>query len=205
MFDLNHLPHATRDEKRVFFLRRHPITLISMAIGGILLVLFPFIVWLLMQIVFPDIWASEIGKTLVILGGSAFFLYAWLFLFQSFIDYYLDIWVVTNHRILSIEQSGLFSRTVSELRLYRVQDVTSSVKGIIPTLFNYGDVEIETASNEDHFVFEQISNPTHVAKTIMEYVELDRKNNMDEIVEDLSGKESARADAPTSTKKTGMV
>lgn len=205
MFDLNHLPHAPRDEKRVFFLRRHPITLISMAIGGILLVLFPFIVWLLMQIVFPDIWASEIGKTLVILGGSAFFLYAWLFLFQSFIDYYLDIWVVTNHRILSIEQSGLFSRTVSELRLYRVQDVTSSVKGVIPTLFNYGDVEIETASNEDHFVFEQISNPTHVAKTIMEYVELDRKNNMDEIVEDLSGKESARADAPTSTKKTGMV
>lgn len=205
MFDLNHLPNATRDEKRVFFLRRHPITLMSMVIGGILIVLFPFIVWILMQTIFPDIWASEVGRTLVILGASAFFLYAWLFLFQSFIDYYLDIWVVTNHRILSIEQTGLFNRTVSELRLYRVQDVTSSVKGIIPTLFNYGNVEIETASNEDHFVFEQIANPTHVAKTIMEYVELDRKNNMDEIVEDLSGKESARADAPASTKKTGMV
>jgi uncharacterized membrane protein YdbT with pleckstrin-like domain len=97
---------------------------------------------------------------------------------------------------LNIEQTGLFKRVIAELRLYRIQDVSSTVKGMIPTFFNYGNVDIQTASNEDHFNFEQIPNPTYVSKMIMEYAEKDRQNNIDSVMDDFSsgrGKEGGSA------------
>jgi hypothetical protein len=42
------------------------------------------------------------------LGVSIFFLYGLLFLFQLFLDYWLDVFILTDKRILDIEQKGLF-------------------------------------------------------------------------------------------------
>ena len=72
-------------------------------------------------------------------------MFLWLYGFLLWIDYWLDVWIVTDERVINIEQKGLFSRSVSELHFYNVQDVTTSVRGVIPTLLNYGDVEVQTA------------------------------------------------------------
>jgi uncharacterized membrane protein YdbT with pleckstrin-like domain len=80
----------------------------------------------------------------------------------------LDVWIVTGSRIVNIEQVALFSRNISELKHNKIQDVTSEVKGIIPTLFNYGDVYIQTAGNKQRFVFKQISDPTNTRNIIMQ-------------------------------------
>jgi uncharacterized membrane protein YdbT with pleckstrin-like domain len=82
---------------------------------------------------------------------------------------------VTNDRILNIEQQGLFSRTVSELDLINIQDVTSEVKGIIPTIFNYGTVHVQTAGEAARFVFEQVPAPERIRQRILEMVTEDKK------------------------------
>ena len=99
----------------------------------------------------------------------------WFFFFPQFVDYYLDAWVITNDRIVNVEQQGLFARTVSELDLYKIQDVTSEVRGLIPTLFNYGNVHVQTAGTQERFVFEQVPNPHEIRKRIMVLVDEDRK------------------------------
>ena len=53
------------------------------------------------------------------------------FAFIEFTDYYLDTWIVTTERIISIEQKGLFERTASELDLISVQDATAEVHGFL--------------------------------------------------------------------------
>jgi len=121
---------------------------------------------------------------IVVLIGSLFFLFGWLILFQMFMDYYLDVWIVTTRRILSIEQTGLFSRVVSELRLYRVQDVTATVNGLFHTLLNYGELEIQTAGEKTHFVFEEIPHPMNISKSILELAEEDRRKHLDEAMEE---------------------
>ena len=89
-------------------------------------------------------------------GVLWFFYLAWLLLiwthFTNHItDYYLDLWVITDRRIVAIDQRGFFRRHLSSFRLERLQDMNIEVKGIIPTLLNYGTIEAQTAggSNEE--------------------------------------------------------
>jgi uncharacterized membrane protein YdbT with pleckstrin-like domain len=184
MFDCNRLPNAVPDEHTIYVLRRHPITLASLMVTFALLLGAPVAIILYFSQVRPDFLESPVAMPLLVLGGSVFFLFSWLFLFQQFLDWYLDLWIVTNRRILNIEQTGLFSRTVSELRLYRIQDVTSTVNGIVATVFDFGDLEIQTAGEKSRFDFEEIPHPTVVAKAILELSEADRKDHLDEAVEE---------------------
>jgi uncharacterized membrane protein YdbT with pleckstrin-like domain len=192
MFDLHNLPNPVPDEELVFFLRRHPITLLSLFIGYALVIILPFGIWSYLLEFQPQLLASEVSRTIILLGGSAFFLFAWLFLFQAFLDYYLDTWIVTTKRILNIEQTGLFGRTVSELRLYRIQDVTATVNGMAATFFNYGEVEIQTAAEHTHFLFEQVGNPNQIAKVILELSEKDREEHLEVTVEELGMSEKSK-------------
>ena len=81
----------------------------------------------------------------------AWLLFCWILLANYFTDHYLDLWTITNRRIVSIDQRGFFSRFLSSFRLERLQDMNIEVTGIIPTLLNFGTIEAQTAggSNEE--------------------------------------------------------
>lgn len=99
---------------------------------------------------------------------NSFLIFIWLFGFLVWIDYYFDVWVITNERIVNIEQKGLFAREISELDFSRVQDVTITVEGLIQTVLNFGDVRIQTAGEEEHFVFRQVPDPYKIKDVIMQ-------------------------------------
>ena len=60
---------------------------------------------------------------------------------------------------------------VAEHKLFRIQDVRSEQKGIMPTFLNYGEVHIQTAGAEKIVVFEQVPRPHCVAQEIIKLVE----------------------------------
>lgn len=109
---------------------------------------------------------------------NTIFLLVWLYGFLVWIDYYFDVWIITNERIVNIEQRGLFTRRISELRFPRVQDVTSSVTGLIPTILNFGDVYVQTAAEEERFVFRQVGDPFAIKDEVMR---LSREASKDEM------------------------
>jgi uncharacterized membrane protein YdbT with pleckstrin-like domain len=174
MIDLGKLANTAAGEENVFFLRSHLVTLAPIMSAFLIILLLPFAVWFVVKTNYPEFFLIPGYETLYVLAASMFFLYAWLFLFQSFIDYYLDIFIITTHRIIDIEQHGLFGRTTSELLLDRIQDVSSEVRGFIHTVFDYGDVEVQTAGEQEHFVFKDVPHPTHVAKRILELAQARR-------------------------------
>lgn len=184
MIDLSHLPNPVPGEKLVFLLRRHPITMLPLAVVTSVLLASPLGVGWYIQNFLPELPQDQTTFLPLVLIGSIFFLFAWLFLFQYFMDYYLDTWIVTSRRIINIEQSGLFHRTMSELRLYRVQDVTASINGLWATMFNYGEVEVQTAGEKLRFTFEQVRHPNDVSKAILELSEIDRREQLDVAVEE---------------------
>lgn len=98
---------------------------------------------------------------------NIFAMVTWIIFFLIWIDYYFDVWIITNLRIVNIEQKGLFNRSVSELELSRIQDITTEVVGIIPTFLNYGDVFVQTAAETERFLFRQVSDPYHIKDQIM--------------------------------------
>jgi len=70
--------------------------------------------------------------------------------------------------LLQLTSRGLFHWVTSELRLDRIQDVSSTTRGIFATLFKYGTVQVRTASKEDKFFFNEIAHPEIVARKILE-------------------------------------
>ncbi len=107
-------------------------------------------------------------RALVVLGTLILLHVFWIALFIVLADFFLDVWVLTDQRVIAIEQRGLFARTVSEFDLSRIQDVTIEVHGIIPTIFNYGNLVARTASEHENFVFKQIGRPHEVKDALIQ-------------------------------------
>ncbi|HEY9585817.1 MAG TPA: PH domain-containing protein [Candidatus Paceibacterota bacterium] len=110
-------------------------------------------------------------------GSSAvaqgFFVIAWLFIvwmigWALWTNYYLDVLIVTDKRVFTIEQHGLFRRTSSSFRIDRIQNTTVEQSGIIQTLLGFGTIRLETASESENFVGTFITNPYEIKKFINE-------------------------------------
>ncbi len=98
---------------------------------------------------------------------SVYFLGIWLMYFHSFIDYRLDSWILTDQRIVNVEQQGLFDRVISELSITKVQDVTSEVHGHMQTFLDYGNVYVQTAGEQQRFVFLNVPHPEEVSRLVV--------------------------------------
>jgi membrane protein YdbS with pleckstrin-like domain len=115
------------------------------------------------------------------LAGIAFFaivsyyMIVWSLLFYDMMNYLLDNWIVTDERIIDIVQHGFFNRTVAELDLVKVQDISVKMTGLIQTIFDYGDVDIQTAGATNKFKFKQIPHPNMVKDRIMKLVDEAKK------------------------------
>ena len=82
-------------------------------------------------------------------------------------DYYLDVWMVTDKRVIDIEQKGFFHRQTSVFRIERIQDVTVETHGIVATLLNFGDIHVQTAGEGQEFIMRGIANPKYVRRVIL--------------------------------------
>lgn len=162
---MNTFPFQKSYEKVELFLRRHWLVLFFIYFGFGILVLLGLTGFYLVND-FLNLRGNILNLTEFLL--SSYILSIWYFLFKSLTDFYLDAWIVTDHRILDIHQLGLFKRDISELRLSKIQDVTIKIEGILPTFFDYGTVIIQTAAEIPEFEFEQIPHPQQVKDKILQ-------------------------------------
>lgn len=99
-----------------------------------------------------------------------FLLYIDLMLLVGFIRWLeedMDIILVTNERIISIEQLSFFNRTVSETELSQVQDVKHVARGMLSNLLNFGNLEVQTAAEKILFVMKDVGQGEHYASQIL--------------------------------------
>lgn len=176
MLSIYNLPNKLPNEKIVKVLRRDIFILFKKVLFFILLIILPLLFFYIVIIsLYPNLFYNQISYALFALIVSFYYLFIWLFFLFSFIDYYLDVWIITNERIIDIQQRGFFSRVISEQKLYRVQDITSEVHGFFPTIFKYGNVYIQTAGTKQRFFFHEIPNPEGVRNTIVKLMEKSKK------------------------------
>ena len=180
MLSIYRLPNHLPGEEVKTIVRRDLFVLFKRILMLMFLIILPLIFFSLMFATRPGLLESQTAYALIVLGASSYYLFIWLFFFFSFVDYYLDVWIITNRRIIDIQQRGFFSRVISEQKLFRVQDVTSEVHGILPTMFKYGDVHIQTAGAKQRFLFHEVPDPNGVRDTIIRLVERNKKKMVQE-------------------------
>lgn len=104
--------------------------------------------------------------SLIVFLYSAWLLVLWILGFVFWTNYYLDVWIVTDKKMIDVDQRGLFKREVSILHLDKIQDITSEIHGIFATLVNFGDLHVQTAGNQREFTIRGVANPDHVRQRI---------------------------------------
>ncbi len=171
---LSELIHAQPDEKIIYTLRRHPITFVpTIILFGFLATAVPWMARVLLLNANPDMFANNGVHAVAVLGSSFYYLALLVFFFGRFVDYYLDMWIVTNRRLVDVDQIGLFGRSVSEVELYKVQDIRSDQRGFFATIFNFGNISVETSGAELRFMVSQVGNPNGLRREILELIRED--------------------------------
>lgn len=115
---------------------------------------------------FPLLGAANSQALILFFGG--FQLFVLLVFLVALLDFYFDLIIVTDRRLVDIDQEQLFYRRISELALEDVEDASSIVKGFFPSLFNYGTVEVQTAGAKENFVIHNILHPREVTGIILD-------------------------------------
>jgi len=160
-----------KDEKIIHEVRKHWFVLLGYLFAAIGLIGAPPIVYIVGIALAP----SEISVQIIDHLFLTVFLYSlwvlgvWVMLFLNWTNFYLDVWYITDRRIIDIEQKTIFHREISNLRFDKIQDITVEVRGIIATFLKFGDLRVQTAAeNSRDFVMNNASRPDEMRKIIFQ-------------------------------------
>ncbi len=160
-------------EEVVLFLHRHWWTIVNRIVFIVIAAFVPFIV----VVVFGQLLLKYDAMAVFAFLWAAYYLLLWFFLFYTLTIYNLNNWIVTNMRIIDRYQRGFFDQEVAELSLVNIQDVSFKMEGLIPTMMNYGDIEVQTAGNDQKFSFVDIPDPQKVKDEIMKIAVAQKGHN----------------------------
>lgn len=80
----------------------------------------------------------------------------------------MNAFVVTNQRVIDIDQGGFFHRRVSESTYEKIQDISFTIRGVAATLFHYGSVVLQTAGTNAQLELKNVRAPERVQAMIVE-------------------------------------
>ncbi len=159
------------DEKIHLLVRRHLITNTPWIFLVLLFALFPLFMPFIIRF-FPFIQVSLSSKI-------SFFLLYYLALMGygllKFSEWYFQVGIITNKRMIDIDMHNIMSRNVAETHIRSIEDVTYEQKGFLQSLFNYGDVYIQTEALTQNFEFDLIPQPAKVAELMNQITSMNRK------------------------------
>lgn len=159
---------GSQDEKDIMiYVHRHWAAFLGQFLLTFIILIIPIIILILIYL-FNHNFFQGIALNAIVLIFSVYYLIAITFAFISWVSFYYDIYIVTRDEIIDITQEGFFGRKIAQLSILRVQDVTSHIKGFLPTFFAYGDVLVETAGEQsENFLLKDVPNPQEVSTQIM--------------------------------------
>ncbi|MBN9380298.1 MAG: PH domain-containing protein [Chitinophagaceae bacterium] len=122
-------------------------------------------------------WTLLVLPVLIALAGivAAYFIgffdhYGWiaavvgiLYFLWKYMDWKVNIWVVTNFRV--IDESGLLSHHAKESPLDKINNVSYDMAPL-GRIFNYGHVEIQTAAEVGATDYYNVNHPRRLKDTI---------------------------------------
>ena len=154
-------------EHIVTVLCRHPIGIIAIYIETLVGIIAVVALTMVLAPNFLDNLSGQKYRLFLAAVVLAFALAA-LILFVATYIYRQSRLIVSDKSLVKILQRGLFIRKISRLSMSNVQDVTAEHSGILQTLLGYGTLTVETAGEEDNFVFPYCPSPDTYAERILE-------------------------------------
>jgi len=148
-----------KKEKIVLLLRRHPITNVPWILLTILLVIAPLFIK-------PFISLDFLPGNYQLILFLCWYLFTLAFVFERFLNWFFNVNILTDERVIDINFPTLLYREITEAKIDKVQDVNVKTGGYIRSLFNFGDVLIQTAGTIPEICFEAVPDPERVLRVV---------------------------------------
>ncbi len=161
------------DEQIILLTRKHLITNLKWIFISCFLVFVPF-VWG----EFPLI--SGVDMTTKLGLSGVWYLGLGLYVLENMLLWYYTVYIVTDERIVNVDFYELFYKSVDMTFIRNIEDVNYKQVGILTGVFDYGDVTIQTASEQktidkgkedSSFSFDSVPNPDGVVRIVSELME----------------------------------
>jgi len=148
-------------EKVILLLRQHWITQVGWLVTAGLMAMTPVsLLWIPLFDFMPgnfQFMAIVIWYLLVI-----------AFVYEKFITWFFHVFIITDERIIDVDFYNLLYKAVSEAKIDNIEDVTYRQGGVARAMFNFGDVEMQTAGEQKEFKIEDVPQPSRVVKILNE-------------------------------------
>jgi hypothetical protein len=155
------------DETIILLVRRDLITNVPWIFGAILLVFIPPVIRAASGL-FSPFFNLEVQT--LFLATIFYYLMVFGFVLIEFIIWFFNVGLVTNKRIIDLDVHGVLSKHFSETKLDLIEDVSYSQVGAIRSVFNYGDVHMQTAGTLANFEFDRAPEPAKITKIVAEMI-----------------------------------
>lgn len=151
-------------ETIILLLRAHFITNVTWITLSIILILFPiFLFPILISASLLPAWIPQTFLTILFLG---WYLITLSYILVNFLLWYFTVSIVTNERVIDIDFVNILNKKFAETRISKIEDVTERTGGFIRTVFNFGDVIVQTAGTEEVFQFLAVPRPVEVVHIV---------------------------------------
>lgn len=157
-----------KDEKIMLFLRAHLITTVPWIARTIILLLVPVVLSSVLRFFGIELDILPTRYSLFIL--VFYFYVVLLFAFIDFISWFYNIGLVTNVRILDVDLRNLVYTHVAATKIGQIEDVSYKRTGAIRSIFDYGDVQIQTAAESENFEFLSVPKPNQAVNIVEDLI-----------------------------------
>ncbi len=123
-----------------------------------------FTLWLIIPFFFlfplfrEGVWGVVVFFALVISGFAL--------LLRQYMRWHGTTFIVTDRRVVDIDQRGFFDRIVTEAPYSQIDEASYRVKGFWATVFRYGSIRLDLAGSAADIKFERVYRPARIHNLI---------------------------------------
>lgn len=173
--------NQNKNEEIYILIRSHWIVNIGWVANAIFYSILPVILYLfipffvsLLQI---DFRFSDIPMRFWFISILVYYSFIFTYVFMHFIDWYYDIFIVTNERIIDLEFSPLLGYKIVEANLINIQDIKEESREFWGLIFNFGNIKAKTSSDQGFLMLNRVPNVYRVRDVISNLVNIAKKFN----------------------------
>lgn len=156
-----HFSTQNKDEVVYILLRRHVISNVGWIFNLSIYAVLPLIIYFLISLFGLNL-LDLLGLKFLTVVALAFYSTLLTSFVRNIADWYFNMYIVTNERVIDYDFKAFVSKGAAESALEGIQDVRENSVGFLPSLFNYGDVSMYSAADKNVIIFDDIPNPTLV-------------------------------------------
>lgn len=162
-----------KTEEVLAFCRKHWITISFHIFSVILFGIATIAYFVIFKDFLTDLMSENLYRIFAFIIGiiTAFFLHR---IFLRLLNYYLQIVIITNYRIVVLNKTLFFTDDRDAIDLPEIQDIVMHKNGIFQSILNYGQLDIILSAVNAPRILSYIPNPDYhfrkINKTKREYI-----------------------------------